>query len=118
MINWPKGRQVPYPCYGIKTGKYTYKASAAIELRHGKPGKMTIPAVQRDTACMQQQPIRRPELSHVTCGIFVNKYGERWTKSIHLYQHFPLVPRRQGEQRLLITNLKFTKPLCTYKALF
>ena len=64
----------------------------AIELRHGKPGKMTIPTVPRDTACMQQQPIRRLESSHVTRSIFVNKYGRWWTKSIYLYQHFPLVP--------------------------
>ena len=79
---------------------------------------MTIPVVLWDTACMQQQPIRRPESSHMTHGIFVNKYGGRWTKSIYLYQHFPLVPGRRGEQRLLITNLKITKPLRTYKTLF
>ena len=79
---------------------------------------MTIPVVPQDTTCTQQQPIRRPELSHVTCGIFVNKYGGRWTKSIYSYQYFPLVPGRRGEQRLLITSLKFTKPSRTYKTLF
>ena len=94
LINWHDGRQVPYPCYRIKTGKCTYKASAAIKLRHGKPGKLTIPAVPWDTTCMQQQPIRRPESSHMTRSIIVNKYGGWWTKSIHLYQRFPLVPRR------------------------
>ena len=118
LINWHDGRQVPHPCYRIKTGKCTYKASAAIKLRCGKLGKMTIPAVLWDTTCMQQQPIRRLELSHMTRGIFVNKYGGRWTKSIYSYQHFPLVPGRWGEQRLLITSLKFTKPPHTYKTLF
>ena len=43
LINWHEGQQVPYPYYRIKTEKCTYKASAAIELRRGKPGKMTIP---------------------------------------------------------------------------
>ena len=43
LINWHEGQQVPYPYYRIKTEKCTYKAFAAIELRHGKPGKMTIP---------------------------------------------------------------------------
>ena len=28
---------------------------------------------------MQQQLIRRPESSHVTRGIIVNKYGGQWT---------------------------------------
>ena len=84
LINWHDGWQVPHPCYRIKTGKCTYKASAAIKLRRGKPGKLTIPLVPRDTTCMQQQPIRRLESSHVTYSIIVNKHGGRWTKSIHL----------------------------------
>ena len=109
---------VPHPCYRIKTGKCTYKASATIKLHHGKPGKMTIPAMLWDTTCMQQQPIRRQESGHKIHGIFVNKYGRWWTKSIYSYQHFPLVPRCQGEQRLLITSLKFTKLPRTYKTLF
>ena len=117
-INWHEGRQVPYPYYRIKTEKCTYKASAAIELRRGKPGKMTIPTLPWDTACTQQQPIRRPELSHVTCGIIVNKYGGQWTRSIYSYQHFPLVPRCRGEQRLLFASLRFIKPSCTCKTLF
>ena len=118
LINWHDGQQVPYPCYRIKTGKCTYKASVAIKLHCGKLGKLTIPTVPQDTTCMQQQPIRRPELSHMTHGIIVNKYGGRWTKSIHLYQRFPLVPRRRGEQMLLNTCSRFTKLLCTYKTLF
>ena len=75
LINWHNGRLVPYPCYRIKTEKSTYKASATIELLRGKPGKLTISVVLRDTTCMQQQPIRRLELSHVTHGIIVNKHG-------------------------------------------
>ena len=75
LINWHEGRQVPYPYYRIKTEKCTYKASAAIGLRRGKLAKMTIPHGATDTTGMQQQPIRRPELSHVTCSIIVNKYG-------------------------------------------
>ena len=118
LINWHNGRQVPYPCYRIKTGKCTYKASVAIKLCRGKLGKLTIPAVLWDTTCTQQQPIRRPESSHVTHSIIVNKHGRWWTKSIHLQQHFPLVPRRQGEQLLLNTCLRFIKLLCTYQTQF
>ena len=57
-------------------------------------------------------------LSHMTCGIIVNKYSGQWTKSIYSYQHFPLVPGHRGEQRLLIASLKFIKPLHTHKTLF
>ena len=35
-------------------------------LCHGKLIEMTVPQVPWDAACTQLQPIRRPELSHVT----------------------------------------------------
>ena len=62
LVNWHGNRKTLYPYYRIKTEICTHRACTAI----GKLIEMTVPRGAMGCLLYAAQPIRRPELSHMT----------------------------------------------------